>query len=245
MVATERVALEPGWILHTRSYRETSGLVELLTPGHGRLTLVARGLKRSRNADRALLQPFRPLLVSWGGRGTGLATLYGAEPAGEPVVLGGAALMSGFYVNELLLRFLHKGDPHPLLHETYRQVLAELAGGDGPEAALRRFELVLLAEAGYGLVLDHDARTGGGIEPEAHYDYRVEVGPVAQEAGADPADGYRGAELLAISRGDLTAPATLATARRLFRHVIDHHLEGRPLQTRTVYAALRRQSGPH
>ena len=60
-----------------------------------------------------MLQPFIPLLLSWRGKGE-LATLTGAETEGSVLPVGGSAAIVGFYINELLLRFLHRHDPEPV-----------------------------------------------------------------------------------------------------------------------------------
>ncbi len=236
----ERVTLEPAFVLHARAYRETSAILDLFTQGHGVSSVVARGMRRGSGAWRALLQPFQPLVVSWYGRGGGLMTLQAAEPAGMPAALQGTALMAGFYVNELVLRFLHRGDPHPRLFATYATAVAGLAGNGGPEPVLRAFEVELLAESGYGLILEHDAGDGAPLEPAVRYEYVVERGPLPAAAAAPASAVFSGAELLAIGAGCFDDPACLAAARRLLRAVLDHHLGGRPLRTRQVFAAMKR-----
>ena len=99
----ERVSLSPGYVLHQRSWRETSRIVEVWSRDHGRLGLVARGVRRPRSPYRSLLQPFTPLLLSWTQRGE-LGNLTGLEASGPAGLLQGRALMAGFYLNELLLR---------------------------------------------------------------------------------------------------------------------------------------------
>lgn len=241
----ERVHAEPAYVLHGRAYRETSEILELLTRNHGRIGLVARGMRggaggRRGSHRRAILQPFQPIEVSWSGRGHGLMTLNAVEPAGAAARLGGTSLMSAFYVNELVLRFLHKSDPHPQLFESYARLLLQLGSGPAPDIALRRFELDLLVETGYGLNLDHDAASGEPLNPATWYEYVVERGPIAAEAGQTPVQVFSGAALLAIGRADFSDENCRASARRLLREVLNHHLGGRPLRSRQVFAAMRR-----
>lgn len=249
----ERVQLAAGFVLHGRPWRETSELLEVLTGDHGRISLVARGMRRPKSRLGAILQPFQPVSLSWSGRGGGLMTLTAAEPDGPPRTLQGEALMSAFYLNELLLRFLHKGDPHPDLFVTYAQTLGALATGTLPEIALRRFEMALLAESGYGLMLEYEAATSAPLDPHLRYEYRVEEGPVRAGEGAISAVAaaaaqagrhYTGANLLAIARGEFEDPDCRASARQLLRAVLDHHLGSQPLRTRAVYAAMRRSAEP-
>jgi DNA repair protein RecO (recombination protein O) len=230
--------LEDAYILHARPYQETSQILEVLGAQHGRVGLVARGARRPTSRWRSILQPFLPLRLSWVGRGS-LLTLRGAEAASFASPLDGLALMGAFYLNELLLNFVRRGDPHPGLFAAYSHALADLRAGGDPEPALRRFELQLLAEVGYGLNLDHDVLNESPLDPAALYEYRLEQGPVPAVAGG-AALTFSGADLLAIGRGDFTAPARLQMAKRLLRSVLAHHLDGRTLKTREVLASMRR-----
>jgi DNA repair protein RecO (recombination protein O) len=235
---TSGAELEDAFILHARPYQETSQILEVLGSRHGRVGLVARGARRATSRWRSVLQPFLPLRLSWAGRGS-LYTLRGAEAASFAVAIDGVSLMGAFYLNELVLNFVRRGDPHPGLFIAYSQALGELRAGGDPEPALRRFELQMLAEVGYGLNLDHDVLNDLPLDPDALYEYRLEQGPVPAAAGG-AALTLAGAELLAIGRGDLSTPARLQAAKRLLRSVLAHDLDGKTLKTRAVLASMRR-----
>ena len=138
-----RILLQPAYVLHSRSFRETSLIVEAFTREHGRVAVVARGVKSPKSRWRNALQPFRPLLLSWNQK-SDLGTLTAADQVASPPALQGQALYCGLYLNELLMRLLHRGDPHAEVFERYRQVLAELASGVSPQPVLRIFEKHLL-----------------------------------------------------------------------------------------------------
>lgn len=231
-------ALEDAFILHARPYQETSRILEVLAVSHGRVGLVARGARRPKSPWRSVLQPFMPVRLSWVGRGS-LYTLRTAESASFVPPLSGLGLMAAFYLNELIVHFVRRGDPHPGLFVAYSHALAELRAGGDPEPTLRRFELQLLAEAGYGLNLDHDVLNDVPVDPGRHYEYRFEHGPVPADA-TDGALTLTGTELLAINRGELASPDILLAARRLLKAVVAHHLDGRTLKTRQVLAAMLR-----
>ena len=235
---TASADLEDAFILHAWPYQETSQILEALGAQHGRVGLVARGARRPSSRWRSVLQPFLPLRLSWVGRGS-LYTLRSAEPASFAPALDGLALMGAFYLNELILNFVRRGDPHPGLFIAYSQALAELRAGGDPEPALRRFEFQLLAEVGYGLNLDQDVLNDVPLDPAAVYEYRLEQGPVPAAAGHDGLT-FSGSELLAIGRGEFSSPAILRMAKRLFRAVLAHYLDGRVLKTREVMASMRR-----
>jgi DNA repair protein RecO (recombination protein O) len=240
-VSGARVMMQPAYVLHHRPYRETSSLLELLTEAHGRTGAVARGARHASSRWRGLLQPFRPLLLSWSGRGD-LVTLTAAEAASPLLAIPAARLMSAWYANELLLRLLGRHDPQRGVFLAYATLLAELAGDGLETRALRLFEKRLLDALGYGLALTHDALTGAPIDPARSYAYRLERGP--QEVGV--AEGelvIAGSSLLAIARETLGDEAALRDARRLLRASLDLYLGERPLKTREVGRAVRRGAG--
>ena len=202
MANPTRVELEPAWVLHTRQYRETSMMLEVFTPGSGRIGLVARGARRPKSPLRALLRPFEPLVLSWSGRGD-LATLQQAERTGPGVTLRDAGLAAGFYANELLIRLLERRDPHPLLFAHYSALLEELVSPERIEPGLRNFEIALLTELGFGLNLGHSAQDHTPLDKEKNYEYQLERGvvPVAMEIGGLV---FKGSVLLAIDAGNWT-----------------------------------------
>ena len=230
---------QPAYVLHTFAYRETSVIVEAFTAEHGRIAMVARGAKRPRSELRGLLQGFQPLLISWFGQQE-LKTLIKAEWRGGLPLVSGSALVCGFYLNELLLKLLPREDPHPQLFANYEIALSDLAAGGEQAPALRRFELMLLAELGYALPLVREADTGGPIDPAARYHYAFDHGP----RRSPPGPGARlpivhGATLLALADGRYADTATAAEAKRLMREVLDHYLEQRGVESRRVVQDLQ------
>lgn len=228
-----RVQLEPAYLLHHRAYRETSALLEIFSAGRGRVGLVARGARSPKSKSRSLFQPFQRLLLSWSDRGE-LGTLTGAEADGRPEPLGGEAVFSGWYLNELLLRTLTRHDAHAELFEHYASTLSELAAG-ATAASLRRFELRLLENLGYGLQLTPD------LDPDGWYDYHAETGarPCGEQPGA-----IRGASLMDIAADHFESPQTLRDARNVLRAALAPYLGDRPLQTPRMLRALRAARGP-
>jgi len=235
--AVGQVELEAAYVLHARPYRESSQLLEILARRQGRLGLVARGARGRRPRWRSALQPFQPLRLSWRGRGT-LCSLVAAEAAGPPLPLRGTALMSAWYLNELVLAFTTRADPHPELFAHYGAALAGLAQDAGTELALRRFELALLTELGYGLSVERVAGGSQRLDPDAEYIYLAESGAVPAGGSAD-GPRFRGAELQAIAAGRFDEPSLLRQARRLLGSLIRYHLGERELRTRRVFEAMR------
>src|SRR5215510_640867 len=158
MQPRERVTLEPAYVLHSREYRDTSRILDVFSAAHGRLTLFARGARGPKSKLASLLMPFRPLLVSWTGRGDA-AQLTGCEPHGETLTLPSRQVLSGFYLNELIISLTTRHDPQPQLFEDYTAALRNLAGDTAPEPVLRVFEKRLLASLGYGLEFTVESQT--------------------------------------------------------------------------------------
>lgn len=230
-----RVSLEPSYILHSRPYRESSVLLEALSRHHGRIGLVARGARGSRSRWKNMLQPFRPLLLSWSQRGE-LATLTAADQVAVPPTLTGEALFCGFYSNELLVRFLQRSDPHPALFDLYSQMLGRLAGGMPSQPVLRVFESQLLEAVGFGLQLEHESGSGRAIEGDAWYLYQPEAGPVRCDWNAANAEELvSGAALLALKSGEI-GERHLKELKMLMRRLIRFYLGDRAINSQQLFS---------
>jgi DNA repair protein RecO (recombination protein O) len=236
-----RIHQQPAYILHHRDYSETSLLLEVFTARHGRLGLIAKGARRMNSRMRGILKPFQRLLIGWSGRGD-LAVLTSAEMEEAGSTPEGHALYCGFYMNEVLLRLLHRHDPHESLFDTYQAALQNLRRNDTNENVLRVFEKKLLRELGYGLVLDRDVSDNTPVDAEATYDYILDRGPVRlarpQLNGRTEGVRIRGASLIALERDSMTDPIALRDAKSLMRAVLAVHLGDRPLHSRKLFRRI-------
>jgi len=230
-----RISLEPAYILHSRPYRESSLLLEALSRVHGRTGLVARGARGAKSRWKHVLQPFRPLLLSWIQRGE-LGTLTGVDQVASPPALAGEPLFCGLYANELIIRFLQRSDPHPALFDHYQALLAQLATGDGPQPILRIFEKQLLESAGFGLQLEHEHGTERPISAESWYLYVPETGPVRRDRDRGPVDKLvSGSALLALKSGEIE-DCHLKELKQLMRQLIRNHLGGKPIASQSLFS---------
>ncbi len=233
-----RVSLAPAYVLHQYAYRDTSRIVEVFTVEHGRLSLFARGARGPKSSLKGVLQPFQRLLVSWSGK-TEACALVAAELDGAPTSLSKERLMSGFYLNELLLKLTERWDPHPEIFLSYAACVEALCAGEGEEAALRRFEKRLLNDLGYGLQLTRTVE-GLPIEPDRYYRVAVERGP--QSCVAETPGAVYGRSLADLEAETFDDARSLRDAKRLLRAAIDACLDGRSLKSREVMLALRQQN---
>ena len=239
MSTEHRINNEAGFILHTYAFKETSVVAEVFTRAHGRVALIARGARRPASVLRGLMQPFTPLLLSWFGKSE-LKTLHGAEWQGGVIAPQGRALMCGFYLNELMLRLLARGDAHQGLYDAYVATLAQLAEAapDSFEQILRRFEKTLLSETGYAPTFDKEADSGDLVRADAGYVYQAERGPRRAGPGSHEGVPVTGQTLLNMAANRFDDAATLAEAKPLMRMLINHYLGAKPLYTRQLLREL-------
>ena len=233
-----RVQQHPAYLLHHRPFRDTSLLLDIFSRDHGRLALVARGARSQKSRLKPLLRPFMPLQLSWLLR-SDLGTLTGAELDGQPLKLSGDALMSGYYMNELILHLTHRHDSQPEVFAAYAQTISQLAVSADPAPALRVFEIELLGLLGYAPSFAHESVSHDPIERGASYEYRAEQGPVkvTRKSGSMI---FTGETLIAIGEHRFDDPPVLRAAGRLLRNVINHHLGGKELKSRKVLVDLHR-----
>ncbi|WP_315387130.1 DNA repair protein RecO [uncultured Stenotrophomonas sp.] len=237
-----RIDDEPAFVLHARSWRETSLLVEVLTGQYGRIGVLARGVSSPRSqALRAALQPLQWIRFSAVQRGE-LAQLRGAEALDAAPRLSGDAMLAGFYVNELVMRLAPRQDPLPELYAYYGQMRQRLGAGEPLAWTLRRFERDLLEALGFGFDLTHGS-DGEPIDPAARYELDPLEGPrrLLSERGTDPRRGTAtGSALLALGEDEIPGADDLASLRRGMRAVLLHHLGGRGLKSWEMLEDLRR-----
>lgn len=233
--------LQPAYILHTRAYRDTSLLLDIFSQEHGRISLVARAAKGLRSRFKGVLQAFCPLLISWQGK-TDLMTLTSAEVNGVARSLQGNALICGLYLNELLVRLLHRYDPHPRLYQAYDETLVGLCtrfhSSDDLQRILRLFEKRLLSELGYALQLDYQGHNNLKINSEQYYYFDPHNGLFSvahKRTDLSTTRLFSGESLLALNAEHLDGKNTLRDAKRLLRMALTQLLGNKPLKSRELF----------
>lgn len=232
MSEREEVLLEPGYVLHQRAYRNTSLIIDCLTPRHGRQSLIANGARRPGNRQLSLLQPFQTLRFSWIRRGE-LGKLIHVEADAAASALTGQSLLAGFYLNELLMRLVPRGDQNDALFSCYSNCLDQLVTSAQAARAVRIFEYELIDALGYGLDLTHDFRTGEPLSPDKYYWFEHEGGVTAAN-GTSGMESFSGKDLISLREHALDDTRSLAVAKQLLGTILQQHLGSRPLKTREV-----------
>lgn len=243
-----RISDEPGYVLHRHDWSESSLILEVFTRNHGRVALVAKGAKRPSSGLRPILLPLQPLHLAFGGDAE-IRTLRSAEWMGGHVMPTGEALLSGYYINELVLSLLARDDPHPGLFDIYANVVAVIASehGDALQTALRAFELLILREIGLLPMLDVQTMTLATLEPQRRYSL-VSEGGLRQAADHERAS-LTGAQWRVLQRAlDSSATFTdtlracapaVAELKPQLRALLNYHCGVTSLRTRQMMIDLQ------
>ncbi|QIQ21796.1 DNA repair protein RecO [Zophobihabitans entericus] len=221
------------FVLHSRPYSETSLLVDLFVEQAGRVTVLAKGARRKRSAQKGSLQPFTPLIVQYSGSGS-LKTLRQVEAISLALPLSGTSLYSAFYLNELVHRVIVAESDTTSLFLEYLNCLQSLALQQrSPEHALRRFELALLDNLGYTVDFIHCSATGDDVADEMTYQYRAEKGFI----GSLITDNYSftGRQLKSLAAKEFPDGECLKAAKRFTRIALKPYTGSQPFKSRELF----------
>jgi DNA repair protein RecO (recombination protein O) len=244
----KRSADEPAFVLHRYDWSESSLILEVLTRHHGRIALVAKGAKRPSSNFRPVLLPLQPLRVTFGGDAE-IRTLKGAEWVGGQVMPTGDALLSGYYLNELVMRLLARDDPHPRLFDAYATAVQVLASshGEALQPALRAFELLLLRDIGLLPSLDVQTMSLERLDPLGRYTLVPEGGLIGVAPG-ESRPSLTGEQWMDLQRALDDASSFTATLRQAaaavelkpqLRALLHYHCGVTTLRTRQLMIDLQ------
>ena len=225
-----RVSLQQAYCIHSRLYRETSHIVEMLTPDYGLISCVMRGSNKI-NGSTGLV--FTPLLISWCGKGD-LFTLTGVESAGVKHINFPNVYILGMYMNELILRLIPKSSPSKEIFNLYQNIINTIDDSNNQEKLLRLFEIELLSLVGHGLSLNKEIDHETPIQEDRVYRYDMGVGPAPVQHESSAWNVIKGSTLLGLQSPMSMDATCLAEAKRLMRGVINWHLNDRPLHSREI-----------
>ncbi len=236
--AEQKILDQAGFVLHAWPYKETSLLLDVFSRDHGRISLVAKGAKRPFSQLRGVLHTFQPLRLGWSGKAE-IKTLIQAEWVAGLLPLEREALISGYYLNELLLKLLPKDEPQGPLFEQYLFSLTSLAQGIEPQRVLRQFELQLLRAGGLlGDICWCQSRQAQVLADQIYV--------LDPQFGTRPArtDEYlpkvHGKTLLDLAQAETADSRTQQESKLLMRYLLSYHLNGKQLSTRQILLDLQK-----
>ena len=215
-------------VIHSRPYGEGREIVEFLTGSLGKIAGVRRLSKRY---GFQRLQPFAVGLLGLSGRSS-LRTVSSFEDTGR-FSLAGDRVVAGFYVLELLQKFIFEGEPDQRLFKIMYLTLDGLSRSRPIEPLLRSFELEFLDILGYGIDFTREGATGERIYEDGHYQFVFDQGFSRVSESLDKS--ILGRDVLRFSHElDDASDVSLKLLKRIVRDVIDGLLNGRVLTSRKL-----------
>ena len=243
------------YVLHRYDWSETSVILDVFTREQGRVLVAAKGAKRPYSQLRSVLLPFQKIHITLGRapkldlnnpQASEVQNLRSAEWAGGAAMLTGAALFSGFYLNELLMKLLGRHDAQLALFDAYAQTLPCLTAADDiqVQAALRAFEVRMLHELGVLPDLSLSTLTLQSVQPQARYSLLPEAGVGQARGDTDVAGAVLIGIEAALQHGSLSAlqqacAQALPELKTLLRGLLHYHLGSPVLRTRQVMQSLQ------
>jgi len=218
-----RIDLTPIYVLHTRPFRNTSLLVDLFSEKYGRVSVVARSARGLKSRYQNKLQLFTPLLASWFGNRE-LKSLGNIEFNGTPLRLNHQNLFCAFYLNELLMRVLHKEDSYSQLFGYYHDALISLENNHDITKILRLFEKRLLTALGYAFHFEK-------IISDRYYHFDYQHGFVV----CDDPSKFLGSDLIFISEENFCSEKVLHSAKKLMRLALAPLIGNNPLNSNIFF----------
>lgn len=220
------------FVLHTRTYSESSLLVDLFVEYSGKITVLAKGARRKKSSLKGVLQPFTPIIVQYSGQGE-IKTLRQVEGISLTLPLFSISLYSAFYLNELLHRVLVAEVEIPALFDHYLKSLQQLAQQIPAENVLRSFELALLENLGYHVDFFHCSATGDKVIESMNYQYQIEKGFISSLLVNSTS--FTGKQVLALGYRQFNDEDTLRAAKRFTRIALKPYVGSKPFKSRELF----------
>ena len=220
------------FLLHQRSYGETSIIVDVFTKNSGKMSLIAKGAKKPKSKFFGYLAPFHKLNVTFSGRSE-LKTLTSIDRNLSDNSFSMTKISySLLYINELLIKLLPKDAKHEELFLLYENFLRDV-DTNNLELTLRNFELDLLEMLGYGFDYDVDIDFNEPIDPESGYTFVSERG-FRKSKNAD----ISGKDITNIKNRKLDK-VPLKYLKEITTKAISTCLDGKDLSSRKIFKKIR------
>ena len=226
---------EECFLLHQRSYGETSIIAEVFTRNLGKMSIIARGAKKPKSKFFGYLVPFSRLKITFSGRSE-LKTLTNID---RDLSLTNTYLSrksySLLYINELMIKLLPKDAEHKPLFDLYSKFIQDSVNEEKMDYLLRNFELDLLEMLGYGINFHADINNEEEIKLNKNYIFVAESGFMA----SDNAKDFSGEDIIKIRERNFEDIST-KKLKQLTQATIMFCLEGKDLNSRQIFRRLEK-----
>ena len=222
------------FLLHQRSYGETSIIADVFTQKSGKISFIAKGAKKPKSKFFGYLVPFQKLKITYSGRSE-LKTLTSIDRdlASNSNTFSKVSY-SLLYINELLMKLLPKDAKHDELFVLYDEFLKKINKNNNLEISLRHFELDLLDMLGYGFDYDSEIDSNETIEAELSYVFVSERGFRKSNSSS-----FKGKDILSIKKRKLE-DVPLKYLKEITTKAIGICLEGKDLTSRKIFKSIKK-----
>ncbi len=222
------------FLLHQRSYGETSIIADVFTQKSGKISFIAKGAKKPKSKFFGYLAPFQKLKITYSGRSE-LKTLTSIDRdlASNSNTFSKVSY-SLLYINELLMKLLPKDAKHEELFVLYDEFLKKINKNNNLEISLRHFELDLLDMLGYGFDYDSEIDSNEPIEAELSYVFVSERGFRKSNSSS-----FKGKDILSIKKRKLE-DVPLRYLKEITTKAIGICLEGKDLASRKIFKSIKK-----
>lgn len=222
------------FLLHQRSYGETSIIADVFTQKSGKISFIAKGAKKPKSKFFGYLVPFQKLKITYSGRSE-LKTLTSIDRdlASNSNTFSKVSY-SLLYINELLMKLLPKDAKHEELFVLYDEFLKKINKNNNLEISLRHFELDLLDMLGYGFDYDSEIDSNEPIEAELSYVFVSERGFRKSNSSS-----FKGKDILNIKKRKLE-DVPLKYLKEITTKAIGICLEGKDLTSRKIFKSIKK-----
>ena len=222
------------FLLHQRSYGETSIIADVFTQKSGKISFIAKGAKKPKSKFFGYLVPFQKLKIIYSGRSE-LKTLTSIDRdlASNSNTFSKVSY-SLLYINELLMKLLPKDAKHEELFVLYDEFLKKINKNNNLEISLRHFELDLLDMLGYGFDYDSEIDSNDPIEAELSYVFVSERGFRKSNNSS-----LKGQDIMSIKKRKLE-DVPLKYLKEITTKAIGICLEGKDLASRKIFKSIKK-----
>ena len=222
------------FLLHQRSYGETSIIADVFTQKSGKISFIAKGAKKPKSKFFGYLVPFQKLKITYSGRSE-LKTLTSIDRdlASNSNTFSKVSY-SLLYINELLMKLLPKDAKHEELFVLYDEFLKKIKKNKNLEISLRHFELDLLDMLGYGFDYDSEIDSNEPIEAELSYVFVSERGFRKSNSSS-----FKGKDIVSIKKRKLE-DVPLKYLKEITTKAIGICLEGKDLTSRKIFKSIKK-----